>query len=312
MSAHMDTAVTVRPRLRCGEAGLHCLLRAPAQSLPDSHSRKNCSMRVNISFRCSLGNSLEPNGVPDSCPQHTTLAAPMDLCSLVIQAYCTNPASECQCPDYFPTTKPPMCSTETVSHWCPCIHFISIGHTLLRPMLDTCYITNINPNLFKSPQCCLPLPFSWDKSPWPLHSLQDLGTETSAHPHVILPTWTLPQPPMLYLAPAPGPLHWNSIHQGSVSPQKSLFLPSLRFQLNDTLVEDSSVSLLERTPGYILGAGDVIQLAECCLDTGHSGFHPKHCINTPHPFWHPGDGDGCIRCLGSTLDTWRIQRQPGL
>lgn len=148
MSAHMDTAVTVRPRLRCGEAGLHCLLRAPAQSLPDSHSRKNCSMRVNISFRCSLGNSLEPNGAPDSCPQHTTLAAPMDLCSLVIQAYCTNPASERQCPDYFPTTKPPMCPTETVSHWCPCIHFISIGHTLLRPMLDTCYITNINPNLF--------------------------------------------------------------------------------------------------------------------------------------------------------------------
>lgn len=191
MSAHMDTAVTVRPRLRCGEAGLHRLLRAPAQSLPDSHSRKNCSMRVNTSFRCSLGNSLESNGAPDSCPQHTTLAVPMDLCSLVVQAYCTNPASERQCPDYFPTTKPPMCPTETVSHWCPCIHFISIGHTLLRPMLDTCYITNINPNLFKSPQCCLPLPFSWDKSPWPLHSLQDLGTETSA----ILPTWTLPQPP---------------------------------------------------------------------------------------------------------------------
>lgn len=137
VNAHMDTAVTVRPRLRHGEAGLHRLLRAPAQSLPDSHSRNNCTMRVNISFRCSLGNSLEPNGAPDFCPQHTTLAAPMDLCSLVVQTYCTNHSLERQCPDYAPTTKPPMCSTETVSHWCPCISFISIGHALLRPSFVT-------------------------------------------------------------------------------------------------------------------------------------------------------------------------------
>lgn len=138
------------------------------------------------------------------------------------------------------------------------------------------------------------------------HSLQDLGTDTSAHPHTILPTWTLPWPPMLHLAPAPGPLHWNSIPPRLSPTQKSVFIPSLRFQLNDDPMEDPSVALLERTPGYILGAGDVTQLSECCLDTGHPRFHPRHCINTPHPFRHPGDEDGCIRCLGSTLATWRI------